>query len=91
MRAVGEGRGVMRRWRGTSRERKKSSSFVGPAMKLRQPIQLLKVSWRSCPLIQSRVPESMMPLSKRGPAKRRAVSNNDFSVSRGEIGYQPRW
>ena len=80
MRVAGAGGGVMSMWRGSRRERKKISSLSGPAMKFRQPIQLLSVERRSWPVIQSRHPESMIARSKSGPANRRAVRRRGLRV-----------
>lgn len=58
--------------------------------KLRKPTQLLRVSWRPCPWIQPLHPYSTMPLSKRGPAKRREVRKSTFTTSTIDMGYQPK-
>ncbi len=62
-RVAGDGDGRIIRCKGSRSERKRISSVMGPATKFRQPIQLLKVSWISRPLIHSRQPESMIALS----------------------------
>ena len=91
IRVVGDGAGDISRCNGRRRERKSNSSVIGPATKLRHPIQLLSVSYKSFPLIHSRQPESMIALSNNGPANRSAVRNETLAMLRGVIGYQPNW
>ena len=81
----------MSKCKGRMRERKSNSSVMGPATKLRHPIQLLSVSYRSFPLIHLRQPQSMKALSNSGPANKSAVRNETLAMFRGVIGYQPNW
>lgn len=90
-RVVGDGDGRIIRCKGSRSERKRTSSVRGPAIKLRQPIQLLRVSCISRPLIHSRQSESMTALSNSGPAKSRVVRKKSFAMLPGETGYQPNW
>ncbi len=90
-RVVGDGDGRINRCKGSRSERKRTSSVMGPATKLRQPIQLLRVSCISRPLIHSRQPESTMALSDSGPAKRSAVRSETLAMLSREIGYHPSW